>query len=348
MPGKLTIILENLDNYLNVLAVSRTVHVRDWDILSVRRGLDWGIYFKHVYQRFQSSHSIRKILEDRLRLQNGRLDGSMADYQYVLFQHLGQSEALLLRNLLQNKALPKGVFKYLLSLLSNGGSQEVELDCAHTIVSQRAALQLLLPLPPSPSDSLQNPLDNPMVVTQAELLWNFLEDKVKGLERSQRFTCVMDILRDVPQPLVYRILAAALLRFEDSCTLESEVTLTQHLLEWLLVSSSTWSGFCRSLNCWVLTKLSCKYRRVREAYLDFLTQWASGMKIDIPSRKWASTSTELTFEALLDHFRCLMEGPEDLREATESVLKTLKARDGGFDVSGISIWTDLLLKLNKT
>ncbi|XP_053329218.1 Fanconi anemia group F protein [Spea bombifrons] len=344
MDGKLKTMLENLDHFVEVLALSRSVHVKDWDVLSVRRALEWGAYFKHVHQRFQTSEAIKEVLEDHLRLKNGQLNSCMKNYNYIQFEDLGKCEEVLCTSLLQNKALPKDVVKYLLSKLKEECSTKAALSGVNHIIAQKAASRLLLSV--LPAGGPRNPLEDPVVLTQAELLSTRLKDRIKTLEPDQQSAVALDLLSRISPPLVFHLLAVILVSEDDVSTPDDETALSQHLLEWLFVNDSTLSGFCSNLSCQTLTQISCKYPRVRKAHLDFLAKSGVNMETDISSGEWVGA--ELSFQMLLDHFRCLMAGSEDLKEATGTFLRTLKAQDGDYDVPGISLWTDLLLEISKT
>ncbi|XP_063289251.1 Fanconi anemia group F protein [Pelobates fuscus] len=348
MTEKKESLLQNLDHFIELLAVSRSVYVKNWDILSVKQGLKWGTYFKHIHKKFNANDAIKTILEDFLQLKNVELAACTKNYQHIQFDNLGQSVDMLCTNLLLNRALPKSVFKFLISQLSDDTSKTTKLCGVNNIVSQKAALQLLLPFPQTSSDGLQDPLEDPLVLTQAEMLKSYLEDKFKTVGKIQQSACVSDVLSGISQPHVYYLLASVLISNIDTVGLMGLKPLSQLLLEWLLANSNIWPDFCSNLRCQSLTRLSCKYPMLRKPYLDFLTTLGRSMEQDFVSGNWVSTSMTMNFNVFLEHFECLMEGGEDLKAATETMLKTLKMEGGDFDVPGVNIWTDLLLEINKT
>ncbi|MEE6491158.1 hypothetical protein FKM82_016113 [Ascaphus truei] len=338
--------LENLDHFVEVLALSRSIHVKDWDILSVQRAFQWGTYFQHVHHRFEVNDPLRCALEDRVRLRSEQLCSCIKNYQFITFKDLGQSAEILCMSLLQNKALPKDVYQYLVAQFRDGDSTSHKLHCLNHIISQKAGCQMLLSLPSIVSNGHQNPLDNPIVITQADLLRSSLEYRIKTLEEDKQLAVVSEVLYGITQPQVFHLLAV-MLTFDDGSNLENLDSLSHLLLEWLLENDCIWSGFCSNLNCQVISSLSSRYPKVKRAYLDLLAKLGGSMEQDITCGKWISSSPELSFKMLLDNFRCMMKGNEHLKSATETTLKTLKAQDGNFDVPGVSIWTDLLLEIEK-
>ncbi|KAM4696607.1 Fanconi anemia group F protein [Rhinophrynus dorsalis] len=343
MAGKMQEMLENLDHFIEVLALSRSVHVKDWDILNVQRAFEWSTYFRHVHHRFKTNDHLRNALESNLRSKNDQLSSCIKNYQYIHFDDLTSGEEILCMSLLQNKALPKDVFNYLIAQSKDGGSQDARLCKLNHIMSQKAAAELLLPIPSKISDQLESPI----VVTQADLLRSSLENRIRTLEKDQQLTIVSDVLNGIPQPLAYHLLAALLIS-DGTSSSGIQDCLSQLLLEWLLANDSTWTAFCSTLSCHLLSRLSSVYPTVATAYLDFLTKLGSSMEQDLACEKWVSSCPELSFTFLVDHFRCLMEYSDDLKAATETKLKALKMQDGNYSVPGISIWTDLLLEINKT
>uniref|UniRef100_A0A8C5R086 Uncharacterized protein n=1 Tax=Leptobrachium leishanense TaxID=445787 RepID=A0A8C5R086_9ANUR len=343
MPGKGKSMLENLDHFVEILVLSQSVAVKDWGVSRVQRALDWAAYFKHIFLRFQSNESVKVVLEDRLQLKNHQLATSTKNYKCVCFDHLEQSEDILCTNLLQNKALPRDVFKYLISRFNDGCKEEEILCGVDKIIAHKAASHLL-----SSSGSLQDPLDNPVVLTQAEMLRTSVEGKLKVFERSHQPACVSHVLSGIPPPAIFYLLGCVLITDDGTAIVEEEIPLPSLLLDWLLANSSTWSDFCSNLSCQTLSMLSSKYQRVRDAYLDFLINLGSSMELDLCSGTWVSISSEMTFQTLLDRFKRLSEGGEDLKEAAETTLKRLKLESGDFDVPSLCVWTDLLIGLNKS
>ncbi|KAE8585540.1 hypothetical protein XENTR_v10021347 [Xenopus tropicalis] len=342
MPGKMHTLLENLDRYIEVLTLSQSVHVKDWDISCVRRGFEWGTYFQQVYHRFHTNECLRNALEDHLRSKNETLSACIKNYQYITFNDLRYSKEIFCMSLLQNKALSKDIFQYIVRQLKNLSSGEISICSMSNIMCQKAALQLLLF---SSSIASKNPLENPCVVTQAEILKNHLENRIRLLKGDHQFAVVADVLSGIPQPSVYKILAVLLLSSE-TCDSQGQVSLSHLFLKWLLENDSAWTDFCSKINCHLLSRLSSKYVIVSKAYMDFLIKVGESMELDVHG-KWVSSNAELPFNTFRNHFESLMNTSEDLRSATEAKLKALKSQDGDYDLPGISIWTDILLEVKK-
>ncbi|KAG8448714.1 hypothetical protein GDO86_015692 [Hymenochirus boettgeri] len=344
MTGKMHTLLGNLDGFLEVLAFSQSVHVKDWDILSIQRGFEWGVHFQHVHKRFIGNDLLRNAVEERLHLKNKQLSSCMKNYQYITFNDLKQSKEILCMSLLQNKALPKHVLQHLLTPLSN--SEEPNVCCLNNIMSQKVAAQLLFFPLSTLSNKSTNPLENPFAITEAELLRCQLENRMKLMKQDHPFVIISEVLEGIPQPSLFHQLVIILLS-DDFCDSEDQASLTCLLLKWLLENDSTWTSFCRSLNAKLLVCLSSRYAKVGKAYLNFLTKLGESLEQDALHGKWISSLSNLSFDILLDNFKCLMNTSEDLWFATETMLKDLKSRDGNYTVPGISIWTDLLLEINK-
>ncbi|KAM4642645.1 Fanconi anemia group F protein [Discoglossus pictus] len=334
MAGKMASMLGNLDHFVEVLTLSRSVQVKDWDVLSVRRALEWATYFQHVYKRFEANTVIRKAIEDHLKEKNQDLKSCVKNYQWIRFEDLGKGEEILCMGLLKNKYISKDVLGYLIT----GGGHDSKLHCLNNIISQKAATQLLCTFPSGDQDILEDAI----LITQAEMLRNTLETRIKTSEEDKMD--VGDVLLRIPQPQLYHILALVL-DLEDSAI--SKV-LSDLVIDWLLEDDHLWSGFCSNLDSQVLSRLGSRYPNVGKAYLDFLTKCGANMELDIADGSWVGSSSSMTFNKLLDHFRCLLEGPEDLKTSTETTLNTLKSQDGDYDVPGLSIWSDILLKLKET
>ncbi|NP_001086451.1 FA complementation group F L homeolog [Xenopus laevis] len=334
--------LENLDRFIELLTLSQSVHVKDWDILCVRRGFEWGSYFQQVYHRFCANDCLRNALEDHLRSKNQKLSTCIKNYQYISFNDLRHSKDIFCTSLLQNKALSRNIFQYIVTKLKNQSSGETNTCNMSNIMCQKAASALLLF--PSSIDS-KNPLENPCAVTEAEILKNHLEYRIHSLKEDHQFAVVSDVLSGIPQPSIYNLLAILLLSSE-TCDSQDQLSLSHLLLKWLLENDSVWTDFCSKIHSHLLSHLSSKYSIVRKAYFNFLIKLGESMELDVQG-KWVSNSAELSFDIFLNHFESLMKTSEDLQTATEATLEDLKRQDGDYNVPGISVWTDVLLEVKR-
>ncbi|KAM5146282.1 Fanconi anemia group F protein [Mantella aurantiaca] len=346
MAGKLNSMLENLDHFVDILALSHTVYVKDWDALNLQRALEWGSYFQQVYHRFKANGPIRNAIEDHLTAKNEALRIHFKNYKDITFRDLVEGKAILCTALLRNKAVGTLVFKHLVGHLQDSDSEKVDSLSLGHLVSQKVASELLLSLPLIACERLQKASEDPVLVTQAGILERSLQRKMKTLEDDQKLCAVSDVLHKLPQPRVYQLVASVLLN--DTGSAEHEDQLHDLILDWLLSNDAAWTGFCNDVSHQVLARLSSRFWKFRQTYLDHLAKLGCGMEQDATSGIWASHTPKLSFHELLQHFRCLSGGPEELRECTLTRLQTLKSQDGDYDVSGISIWTDILGEINKS
>ncbi|XP_029475865.1 Fanconi anemia group F protein [Rhinatrema bivittatum] len=329
-------ILENLDRFVETLAVSQSENVKDWDHLTVQRAFQWCTYFQHIYQRFQTHVLVRTALEDRLCVINKELNTSMENYRFVSFEDLGVCEAILYAFLMQNPALSKALYEFLLSELKDGSKPMT--NCISHIIRQKAASQVLLSIP----SILPNSSFDPLLKTQGQSLMKYLGIRTKNMNHEQQLSTLNEVLSQIPGVCAFRVVATVL-ALDDNTS-----NITKLLVHWLVDDVGLFESFCNCLSCEVLAKLASRYSQLEAAYLSFLTKWGQSMEYDIVQGCWTNSTAEHSWEKLQAHFNCLLKGPQTLREATESTLKNLRAQDGNFDVCGISLWTDLLLAIKKS
>ncbi|KAM9324005.1 Fanconi anemia group F protein [Gastrophryne carolinensis] len=347
MAGKLKTMLENLDHFLELLALSRTVFVKDWDLVNVQRALEWASYFQHVHSRFKANSSIRNGFEDHLATKNQELRVHFKLYQDVCFCDLMKAQTVLCMALLQNNALPSGLFKYLLEMLQESDPKRTAPLCLDHVISQNAASELFQSLPLLTCDRSQNPLDNPVLVTQSDILRSKLHRQLRGAEDGQRLSLVSDVLSRVSPPLVYHLIAVGL-QSGDFLDSELQNQLDEVLLDWVTSSEAAWIGFCGNVTPHVLSGIASRHFKFRSSYLDYLEKLGGGMEQDIHSGSWASTNPRLAFHEFLEHFTCLFKGSDDLKQCVTTRLQALKSQDGGYDIAGVSIWTDVLIQINQS
>lgn len=186
---------------------------------------------------------------------------------------------------------------------------------------------------------------DPESKTQASILSKHLEDRTKysSMPEKEKLVLVNELLDLIPRPRVFKLVGLILASSNGSVT-------APLLMQWLMDNPNLFSCFCSSLDCKLLTGLSSRYPKFRDAYLELLTSWGRGLEYSIASRQWTSSSPEVSWEALQHHYSWLLKGSADTRASAERMLITMKAEDGGFNVSGISVWTDLLswLRSNLT
>ncbi|KAM3911592.1 Fanconi anemia group F protein isoform 1-T2 [Leptodactylus fuscus] len=345
MAGKMKSLLDNLDQYIEVLALSQSVHAKDWDVLHVQKALEWGAYFQHVHHRFKANKDVTNSIDAHLSAKNLELSSYIKNYHHVRFDDLGRGRDLLCMSLLQNKAVPDTVFKYVSVLVRNPDSMGAESICLSHGISQKVASELLLSLPLLANEGLHELLDDPIVITQADLLRSSLEGKLKISEDNLKSSIVSDILSRISKPRVYHLIASILLS-HDAMDSEHRGLFHDLLLDWVLSDGDLFDGFFRNVNCQFLAQLSFKSTKFRNVYMDHLVKLGCSMEQDTCG-KWVGDSFQLSFDGLLDHYKHLMEGPEDVKDSILIKLQTLKSQDGNYEVPGVSIWTDLLAEIHK-
>ncbi|XP_056395843.1 Fanconi anemia group F protein [Hyla sarda] len=345
MAEKMKTLLQNLDHFIEVLALSQSVHTKDWDILHVQGALEWGTYFQHVHHRFKTNNDLRNVIEARLIAKHQELSCYLKTCHHVTFDDLSKGCNILCMSLLQNKALPDPVFKYLTEQLRNSDPKVARSTCVSHIISQKVTSELLLSLPLLTS-KVMDPLDNPVLMAEAELVKSRLEGRLRVSEDGQRLATVSDFLGRVPKPHIYHLIEVILLSNGDIDS-EDQNLISDVLLDWLLSDNDFFVGFFLTVTCQVLARLSFTSPKFRNVYVDHLVQLGSSMEQDLTCGKWISDKYNLSFDGLLNHYRHLMKGPKDVKHSIVTKLQTLRSKDGNFDVPGISVWTDILAEIHK-
>ncbi|KAG9478132.1 Fanconi anemia group F protein [Eleutherodactylus coqui] len=342
MAEKMKTLLDSLDQFIKVLALAQSVHAKDWDIQHVQRALDWGTYFQHVHHRFRTDNPVRSTIETQITERNKELSRYIENYNPIMFDDLHNGRDILCMSLLQNKALPDPTFKYVTELLRNADSKSGESTCSTHIISQKVVSELFLSLPLLAFEKLHELLDNPVLMTQADLLRSSLEKRLQLSEDRQKPSVVSEFLGQISKPRVYHLIEAILLS-NEALDLLSDL-----LLDWVQSDDDHCVGFFMNVNCQVLARLSFMTSKFRNVYINHLVKLGSSMAQDVTCGKWVSDTFKLSFDGLLDHYKHLMEEPEDVKDFVLSNLRTLKSQDGNYDVSGISVWTDILAEIHKT
>ncbi|XP_010204685.2 Fanconi anemia group F protein [Colius striatus] len=357
-------VLAQVEQLPALLAVSRSALVRDWDTLTLERALEWARYFQHVHGRFCTRPRLREALSQRLRRgQRSPLLG---------FPHLGRCSQLLGLALLENRALPPAACRRLIhSLLQPSGAEAGPEPRDLALLARRKAASRLLALPRAPSPP---PLGmEPQLQSEAQLLLSRLREERQEVEpageAAGRLRWLSGVLEQLPQTRAFEVVAAALLllrqgngaeeagdRAQDGNGLDGnqasgagEECIAGLLLSWLLGNLERLSSFCLSLPGSLLASIAGHYSQFSRPYLDLLTDWGSHLHYDPLTGRWVKSfdKAKLSWEELREHFSCLCQWSMKLREQTRTALRLLKARDGDFKVCGLSVWTDLLMEVEK-
>ncbi|XP_024414797.2 Fanconi anemia group F protein [Desmodus rotundus] len=354
-------LLQHLDRISEVLAVSRTPHVRSWDAVAVRRALQWARYMRHVHRRFGCHVPIRMELERRLQNRWKQEDGSgpAAVPGLTNFRDLGRCDILLSQRLLENRALGDAAFHCLLQQLFPGpGVPDAEEETLQgrlaLLARRRAAVHLLRFHGFGENSAVQ---DDSLVKTQAELLLERLQE-VGKLQAEGPSRLLNSLWESLPRNNLLEVVAAALLLPPSSPRppkeeLELGSPRTQgegvhELVHWLLGKSDIMATFCRSLSAALLTSVAGRHPELFQVYLGLLAEWGRHLHYDLQKGIWVGAEAQdVPWEELYGRFQSLCQAPSPLKDEVLTALEACKAQDGAFEVPGLSIWTDLLLALGS-
>lgn len=332
-------LVQHMECFSEVLAVSCGAQVRSWDATTVRRALQWARYLLHVYRRFGGRGRAREALERRLQSRSGPLG-------LRSFAALEFGDARLALRLLRNRALAPVAAHALPSLLFPGPAADSEDDAPQSrlvlLARRGSALHLLLRLGG----------DAPRVAllrTHAELLCARLHE-LGGADPTAAHKLLDTLWTRGPHEHVLSVLGEALLRGLDlelagaaDCVGAKE---TPKLLQWLLESPEVLVAFCRQLPALRLASLAGCHPALSRAYLDLLTAWATQLHYDLQKGFWSPTQPEdMPWEELCLRLHSLCQASPLLQEEVLERLRGRRALDGDFEVPGMSIWTGLLLAL---
>ncbi|XP_048216092.1 Fanconi anemia group F protein [Perognathus longimembris pacificus] len=342
-------LLQHLDRFSEVVAASSTTHVRTWDAATVRRALQWARYLRHVYVRFSGHGRIRTALDQRLRSHwrhHGGLGQGRGPVAGLLsFQALAHADTLLSLLLLRNRNLGDAVYHYLLLRLFPGpGVQDAEKaafqDELLGLARRGCAVHLLRVLVSRENPDIQA---DPVMQMQAELLLERVQ-QVGEAEGPGGF--LSSLWERWPHNHFLQVTAVALLyppKREDPGTLTEG---SQELIRWLLGKPDVTTAFCRNLPAGLLTSVASRHPALSRVYLGLLIDCGRRLHYDLQKGLWVETEAQdMPWEDLFDRFQSLSQAPPPLKNEVLTSLESCKAQDGDFQVSGLSIWTDLLLAL---
>ncbi|NWS91907.1 FANCF protein, partial [Toxostoma redivivum] len=355
------LVLGQVEQLPALLAVSRSALVRDWDSLTLDRALQWARYFQHLYDRFRDRPQLREAVGRRLRRSQ--------PYPLLGFSTLGRCPQLLGLALLENRALPPAACRRLLrSLLQCPGAGSGPEPRGLQLLARRKAAACLLALPRRPPR--RSPGPGIQLQAEAQLLLSRLreerQEEVREAAGQLRWLC--GALEQLPQPRAFEVVAAALAVLKQGPGPEQAGGRGRHgsgldghrasatgdgctaglLLSWLLGSQERFAAFCLCLPGSHLAFLAGHYSQLSRSYLDLLTGWGSHLVYDPLQGQWVKScldKAELSWEELRQRFICLCQGSTLLKEQTQAALKLLRTQDGDFKVSGLSVWTDLLMEI---
>nr|XP_045002330.1 Fanconi anemia group F protein [Jaculus jaculus] len=341
-------LLQQVERFSEVLAVSGSVHVRSWDPPTVCRALQWARYLRHVSRRFGDHGRIREALERRLHgLARRQRHGALPVPALTSLEALGRCDVRLALRLLRNRALGPAACHALLRQLLPGAGAGAGADQDEDGPRQRLALLArrgcalhLLRLgggAPGHADAHADGHADAPLRTQAELLLR----RVREARRAQP---------EAPARLLGRLWERGprvrLLSVAAAALLQPGADESVALVSWLLARAELTAAFCR-LPADLLTAVSGRHPALARAYLGQLGAWGRQLHYDLPRGAWvAAEPRHVPWAELRRRFESLCGAPAPLKDAALAALRACKAQDGGFEVPGVSVWTDLLALLS--
>lgn len=330
-------VIKNVESTVELLAVSRTENVKQWDEQTVNRAFQWARYCEHIYTRFYTNPPVKNILERRLLVTNECLRTTFQEFKDIKFLDLSQCQYLLLVGLLNNPSLPGLILHMLFATHSPRCNGKVYKDLTgHCIelVECKSACKVfgtLLRSTPGPHAMVQGK----MLMERLDTLLCMSSKAGLAEQYLDSFLQTSDGLKNMSE-----VMAASLLNKKNS-----RVSL-DFVLDCLLRNSSLLIDMCSILPIVLLSELAHHFVKFRDAYCGLLKELASDMEYDITEGEWVQTQPRrMSFTYIRDHFRALFEACPSIKEDTVNELNHLRTTDGDFDVKGLSIWSDLLAEL---
>lgn len=338
-------VLQNLESTVELLAVSQTDFVTEWDGETVDRAFRWAQYCEHLHTRFHTNPSVRAALESRLRETNQLLARAFTAYRSVTLCDLAQCRHRLLVGLVKNPATPHPVIKSLLdnfALAEDAKDDDQRVDLSG-LSACRSACKLLgdftLNRKSACGISAGTQVQGTMLLQHIQTIHRHPDNRAYA---AHLLDCLLENSGEV-QDSFLTLIAAALLSAD---TISEDTAAQDFLLNWLEGHDGLLSSMCQSLPPEICTKLSQQWPKYRLAYWDGLKNSASSLVYDVSTGLWTQPcDTAVSFLTLVDRFKCLWSSGSPLRDETEEQLATLKQADGDFEVEGLSVWTDLLMQL---
>ncbi|GAA6093179.1 Fanconi anemia group F protein [Tachysurus ichikawai] len=335
-------VLNNLESTVELLAVTQTETVTEWDGETVDRAFQWAQYCEHLHTRFHTNPSVRAALESRLHVTNQLLAHTFTGYRCVTLSDLAQCSHRLLIGLLKNPATPHPVIKSLLDKFGLAedaiGDQRADTRGFNTC---KSACKLLgdfrLNRKSDFGLSAGTHVHGMMLLQRIQVILSHpcnLEYANKLLD------CLLEDSRE-RQDSFLTLIAAALLSTDTTSAAQD------FLLDWLEGHDVLRHRMCQSLPPELCTRLSQQWPKFRLAYWDSLKKSASSLEYDVTNGLWRQPcDTEASFLTLTNRFKSLLGSGSPLKDETEEQLLALKQADGDFEVKGLSVWMDLLVQLN--
>ncbi|XP_065154021.2 Fanconi anemia group F protein [Paramisgurnus dabryanus] len=334
-------VLVNLQHVVELLAVSQTNYVNEWDHHTVLRAFRWAQFCEQLHALSCSNPPLRSAMQSRLHDTNQLLQEISPSYSPVTLSGLAQCQHSLLINLLRNPSAPCSIVQMFFPNPKTATHDGLEMDQTRLITCKSALKLLCRSLDRTSYAGLKVESE-----VKGRLLRKHLDSVVSRSDNNVAARSLLDsVLRDSAGKIdsLYDVIAGALIdeTNNDTCHV---------ILDWLQDHDGCLGKLCSSMSpglCCVLSAGSVTFKR---GYSDALKQWASSLEYDVMQSAWVPTCSvtseePVTFNVLVDRFGALLKSGSPLKEETETKLLELKLESGDFDVKGVSVWTDLIIQL---
>lgn len=338
-------VLHNLECTVELLAVSQTDFVAEWDGDTVNRAFQWAQYCEHLYTRFHTNPSVCAALESRLCETNQLLAHTFTAHRCLALSGLAQCRHRLLVGLLKNPATPHAVIKSLfhkfaLAEDAQEGDPRVNLS---DLSASRSACKLL-------GDFTLNRKSVSGLSAGTQARGSMLIQRIKAIQshsgNQEYATKLMGCLLEDSgegQDGFLTLTTAALLSTD---TMDEDTAAKDFLLDWIERRDGLLSSMCWLLPPELCTSLCQRCPKFRLVYWDSFKKSASSLMYDVSNGLWIQPcDTAVSFPTLAERLKSLWSSGSPLKDETEEQLVALKQADGDFQVKGLSVWTDLLVQL---
>ncbi|XP_055048847.2 Fanconi anemia group F protein [Misgurnus anguillicaudatus] len=336
-------VLVNLQHVVELLAVSQTNSVNEWDHHTVLRAFKWAQFCEQLHALSRSNPPLRSALQSRLHDTNQLLQEISPSYSPVTLSGLAQCQHNLLINLLRNPSAPCFIVQMFFPNPKTA-THGLEMDQTRLITCKSALKLLCRSLDRTSCAELKVESE-----VKGRLLRKHLDSVVSLGDNYVAARSLLDsILRDSAGKIdsLYDVIVGALIVKDD----ETNNDTCHVILDWLQDHDGCLGKLCRWMSPGLCSVLSGESVTFKRGYWDALKQWASGLEYDVMQSAWVPTCSvtseePVTFIVLFDRFGALLQSGSPLKEETMTKLLELKLESGDFDVKGVSVWTDLIIQL---
>ncbi|KAL2093839.1 hypothetical protein ACEWY4_011151 [Coilia grayii] len=341
-------VLKNLESTSELLAISETEYVRQWNESTVKRAFQWSDYCEHIFNRFNAEPTIRTAIENKLRHINDLLRKTFLDHRDLTFTDLGRCRDVLMERLLKNPACPPSVINALFgSFQPNDGRGDGQVFLGFSglrgSVSCKSAGEMLW------ATDVNLGAKGGLCIkdlVKGSILREHIQKLIPHTDSESLIKRLLDSISqsNSDKDSYSEMIAGALLCCEDRTA--PDVT-RNVIFTWLESHPKTLLSMCQVLPVLTLTELAQQSEQFRLAYVGILKNWASALMYDVTEGEWIiSDDNGVPFSTLTEHFRYLVTSGHQLEAHTLRELHELKEGDGGFEERGLSVWGDILSELS--